>query len=296
MDTTFIRGIIPAMITPMTADEEPDEKGFQRNIDGLIETGVNGIFTVGTAGEFWALTVEEKKRIYEWTVQYTNKRVPVYVGTCANSTREAVQLSELAQAAGADCLSVLTPNYINPNQEQLFAHFAAIAKAVDIPILLYNLPARTGNTLSVDLVIRLAEKFENIVGMKDSSGDFANAMALIDRAPEGFHFVMGNDAMILPAFMLGAAAAIAATANVAPEIAAGIYENVLKGDVDKAMDFQQRLTPLRSAFTLGTHPAMLKAGAEMVGYAGGPPRAPVSQLSEAERQTLKNILIEIGKL
>ena len=119
MDTTFIRGIIPAMITPMTADEEPDEKGFQRIIDGLIDAGVHGIFTVGTAGEFWALTVEEKKRVYRWSVQMTGKRVPVYVGTCANSTREAVALSVAAQEAGADCLSVLTPNYINPSQDRI---------------------------------------------------------------------------------------------------------------------------------------------------------------------------------
>lgn len=296
MDTTFIRGIIPAMITPMTEDEELDEKGFQRIIDGLIDAGVHGIFTVGTAGEFWALTVEEKKRVYEWTVQMTDKRVPVYVGTCANSTRETVQLSELAQEAGADCLSVLTPNYINPSQDQLFDHFSAVAKAVDIPILLYNLPARTGNTISVDLVVRLAESFENIVGIKDSSGNFANGMAMIDSTPEGFCFVMGNDAMILPALIQGAVAAIAATANVAPEIAAGIYENFLKGDIETAKDFQRRLTPLRHGFTLGTHPAMLKAGAEMVGYAGGPPRAPVSKLSESERQKLAEMLKGIGKI
>lgn len=294
MNTTFIRGIIPAMVTPMTPDEEPDEKGFQRIIDGLIDAGVHGIFTVGTAGEFWALTVEEKKRIYEWTVRMTGKRVPVYLGTCANSTREAVALSEAAQAAGADCLSVLTPNYITPSQDQLFAHFAAVAKAVTIPVLLYNLPARTGNTISVDLVKRLADSFENIVGIKDSSGNFANAMAMMDGTPEHFRFVMGNDAMILPALMQGAAAAIAATANVAPEIAVGIYEAFLKGDMEAAKAFQRRLTPLRHAFTLGTHPAMLKAGAEMAGYAGGPPRAPVSPLTSSEREKLKGILSGIG--
>ncbi len=296
MDTTFIRGIIPAMITPMTADEELDEEGFQRIIDGLVEAGVHGIFTVGTAGEFWALTVEEKKRVFDWTVQMTGKRVPVYVGTCANTTREAVKLSELAQEAGVDCLSVLTPNYINPSQDQLFTYFAAVAKAVDIPILLYNLPARTGNTISVDLVKRLVESFDNIVGIKDSSGNFANAMALMDSTPDDFRFVMGNDAMILPALMQGASAAIAATANVAPEIAVGIYENFLAGDLDSAKDHQRRLTPLRHAFTLGTHPAMLKAGAEMVGYAGGPPRAPVSRLSESEKEKLKEILSGIGRL
>ena len=296
MDATFIRGIIPAMITPMTEDEELDEKGFQKIIDGLIAAGVHGIFTVGTAGEFWALTMEEKKRIYQWSAEFVNKRVPVYVGTCANSTREAVRLSEMAQEAGVDCLSVLTPSYISPNEEQMFSHYAAIARSIDLPILLYNLPARTGNALSVNLVVRLAESFENVVGIKDSSGDFSNAMAYLFQAPQGFCFVMGNDALIYPAFMQGASGAIAATANVAPEIAVGIYESILKGDLESAKDFQKRLTPVRRAFTLGTHPAMLKAGAEMVGYAGGPPRAPVSSLNSSQREQLKEMLIEIGKL
>jgi 4-hydroxy-tetrahydrodipicolinate synthase len=225
-----------------------------------------------------------------------NKRVPTYAGTCANSTREAVRLSELAQDAGVDCISVLTPNYISPNEAEMYAHYAAIASAVDLPILLYNLPARTGNVLSVNLVVRLAESFENIVGIKDSSGDFSNAMTYLFQAPQGFRFVMGNDALIYPAFIQGASGAIAATANVAPEIAVGIYENILKGDLDGAKDFQKRLTPLRQAFTLGTHPAMLKAGAEMVGYAGGPPRAPVSRLDSSQREQLRKMLIDIGKL
>jgi 4-hydroxy-tetrahydrodipicolinate synthase len=284
------------MITPMTEDEEPDEKGFQVIIDGLITAGVHGIFTVGTAGEFWALSMEEKKRIYQWTTEFVNKRVPTYVGTCANSTREAVRLSEMAQEAGVDCISVLTPNYISPNEDEMYSHYAAIAGAVDIPILLYNLPARTGNVLSVNLVVRLAESFDNVVGVKDSSGDFSNAMTYLFQAPQGFRFVMGNDALIYPAFMQGAAGAIAATANVAPEIAVGIYENILKGDLESAKDDQKRLTPLRHAFTLGTHPAMLKAGAEMVGYAGGPPRAPVSGLDSSQREQLKKMLMDIGKL
>ncbi|MBW1961270.1 MAG: 4-hydroxy-tetrahydrodipicolinate synthase [Deltaproteobacteria bacterium] len=296
MEAQFVRGIIPAIITPMTEDEELDERGFQKLVDALIEAGVHGIFSVGTAGEFWALSVEEKKRVYHWTVAYVDRRVPVYVGTCANSTREAVRLSELAQQAGADCISVLTPSYIKPNEEEMFNHYAAIARSVDIPILLYNLPARTGNSLSVGLVMRLVETFDNIVGIKDSSGDFSNALAYLFQAPQGFRFVMGNDALIFPALLQGAAAAIVATANVAPEIAVGIYENFVKGDLDVAKEFQKRLTPIRRAFTLGTHPAMLKAGAEMVGFAGGPPRAPVGPLSASQREQLKEMLVEIGKL
>lgn len=293
MRSTFIRGIIPAIITPMTPKEDLDQKGLEKLINGLIRSGVHGIFAVGTAGEFWALTLEEKGIVYERTVQITQKRVPVYLGTCANSTREAVLLSGLAQKAGADCVSILTPSYIHLTQEQLYTHYMEIAHAVDIPILLYNLPARTGNTLSVDLVVRLAKSTDNIVGIKDSSADFTYALEVMERTPDGFRFLMGNDAMILPALIHGAVGAIAATANVVPHIAVAIYEQFLAENLEAAKGHQQRLASLRKAFTLGTHPAMLKAGADMVGYAGGPPRAPVSPLTPSERRHLQNILERI---
>lgn len=294
MDARFIRGIIPAMVTPMAQDESVDEKGLKRLIDFLIRAGVHGIFAVGTAGEFWALSVEEKKRVFECTVAFTEGRAPVYLGTSANSTREAVQLSEMAQKAGADCLSVLTPCFISPNQRELFDHFSAIARSVDVPILLYDLPSRTGNALTVDTVVRLAEAHDNIVGIKDSTGDFTQSLEYLRRAPEGFRVVLGRDTLIYAGFTQGAAAAIAASANVAPELGVGIYECFLKGDMAGARAFQDRLAPLRLAFALGTHPAMLKAGADMVGAAGGPPRKPVLPLSETEREKLRGVLREIG--
>lgn len=296
MDAQFIRGIIPAMVTPMAQDETLDERGLKRLIDFLIDAGVHGIFAVGTAGEFWALSAEEKKRVFEWTVALTDGRVPVYLGTGANSTREAIQLSELAQDAGADCLSVLTPCFISPNQRELFDHFGAIARSVDVPILLYDLPSRTGNALTVDTVVRLSEAHDNIVGIKDSTGDFTQSLEYLRRCPDGFRVIMGRDTLIYAGFTQGAAAAIAASANVAPKLSVGIYECFLKGDMVGARAFQERLAPLRLAFALGTHPAMLKAGADMVGAAGGPPRKPVAPLSEAEGEKLRGVLREIGVL
>ncbi len=296
MDASFVHGIIPAMITPMTSAEEIDENGLKRLIDFLIEAGVHGVFAAGTAGEFWAMSMEEKTRVYNWTVQFTNKRVPVYLGTCANSTREAVVLAELAQKAGADCLSILTPSFITPTQNELFDHFGAIAKSVDLPILLYDLPSRTGNALSVDTVVRLAESFDNIVGIKDSSGDFSQSLEYLRRTPDGFRVIMGRDTLICAGFEQGAAAAIAASANVAPKLSVGIYNCYLKGDRVGAKQFQDRLAPLRLAFSLGSHPAMLKAGADLVGAAGGPPRKPIRTLSAADLEKLKSVLKEIGVL
>lgn len=296
MNTDFIKGIIPAMITPMDNNEDLDVRGLKKLIDFLVGAGVHGVFAGGTAGEFWALDVDEKKRLFEETVQITAGRVPVYLGTSANSTREAIFLSKLAQKAGADCLSVLTPSFITPSQQELFNHFAEVARSVDVPILLYDLPSRTGNGFAVDTVVRLAEDYENIVGIKDSTGDFTQSLEYLRRTPDDFRVVMGRDTLIYSGFVQGASAAIAASANVAPQLSVGIYESLLKGEKEQALDFQYRLAPLRLAFSLGSHPAMLKAGADLVGAAGGPPRKPINPLSDQDRGTLKQVLKEIGVL
>jgi 4-hydroxy-tetrahydrodipicolinate synthase len=296
MDAEFIRGIIPAMVTPMTAVEDLDERGLERLIDFLVGKGVHGVFTLGTAGESWALSREEKERIFQWTVAYTNGRVPVYLGTSANSTREGVELAVSAEAAGADCLSVLTPYFTTPNPKEMADHYREIARAVEIPILLYDLPSRTGNSLSVDLVMELYSEHENIVGLKDSSGDFTKALEYLRRAPEGFRMIMGRDTLIYAALMHGAAGAIAASANVAPELGVAIFEKYESGDLEGSLAAQKALAPLRLAFGLGTHPAMLKAGAELMGLAAGPPRRPVSPLSESELDILRSVLVEMGKL
>lgn len=296
MDASFIRGVIPALVTPMTDDEALDREGLVKLIDGTIDSGVHGVFTVGTAGEFWALSFEEKQRIYEWTVEAAGGRVPAYVGTSANSTEEAIALSRAGQAAGADCLSILTPSFTTPTQEELFNHYAEIATSVTLPILLYNLPARTGNALEVETVRRLAADYGNIVGIKDSSGDFSQALEYINGMPDGFRFVMGRDTLIASGFEQGAVAAIAATANVAPDVGAAIFDAHSEGDLPEARRHQIRLAPLRSLFTLGTHPAMLKAGADLVGFAGGPPRRPAKRLSQDQVEILRAVLVEMGKL
>ena len=296
MGAEFIRGIIPAMVTPMTEDEELDERGLAHLIDQLIGQGVHGVFTLGTAGESWALSTEEKKQVFEWTVGYADGRVPVYLGTAANSTREAIELAIAAESAGADCLSVLTPYFINPDPKEMANHYGEIARSIGIPVLLYDLPSRTGNTLSVDLVMDLYSAHENIVGLKDSSGDLTKTLEYLRRAPNGFRMIMGRDTLIYAALMHGAAGAIAASANVAPELGVAIYEKFQCGDLEGALAAQKALAPLRLAFGLGTHPAMLKAGAELMGIAVGPPRGPVSRLSDSDRDSLKAVLVEMGKM
>lgn len=295
-NTEFICGIIPAVITPMTEDEELDERGLEVLLDHLIAAGVDGVFTIGTAGEFWALSVEEKRRVFEWTVGYTKGRVPVYVGTCANTTREAIRLAEIAQEVGVDCLSVLTPTFITPNAEEMFRHYQAVARAVDLPVLLYTNPDRTNNPLSVDLVVRLAEEVENVVGIKDSSGDLTLTTEYLRRTPDDFRVLMGRDTLIYAGLVHGASGAIAASANIAPELSVKVFDNYARGKFDEALAAQRRLAPLRLAFGLGTFPAMLKTGAELVGLPAGPPRAPVGRLTQKQRQQLRDVLVQMGKV
>ncbi len=285
-----IRGVIPALITPMTEAAELDVKGLARLVDIVIKAGVHGVFVGGTAGEAWALSFEEKRRVFEVAADAARRRVPVFAGAGANSTREAVRLAQVAAAAGADALSVVAPSFVAPNQDELFDHYREVAAAVEMPVLLYDIPDRTGNELSVDLVLRLANECDNIVGIKDSSGDFAKTMEFLRRQPNGFRYVMGNDNLILPALQQGAAAAIAATASVVPEVAVAIYERFVAGDIAGASASQRRLSPLRRAFSLGTHPAMLKAGCAIRYGLGGPPRAPVKPLDAQKCETLRKIL------
>jgi len=295
VDSSFVKGVIPALITPMNDDESLSKDGLKILINGVIAGGVHGVFTGGTAGEFWALSVDEKRQLFEWTVEFTDARVPVYVGTSANSTAEAIELAQIAERSKADCLSILTPAFITPSEDEMFSHYAEIAEATQLPILLYNLPARTGNALTVGLVDRLHRRFPNIVGVKDSSGNYEQAISYMRELPDDFKMIMGRDTLIHAALREGAAGAIAASANVSPDIASGIYEAHKSGDVERASDLQQRLVPLRDAFTLGTHPAMLKAGADLVGFSGGPPRRPVRALNGDQMTTLRHILASIGK-
>jgi 4-hydroxy-tetrahydrodipicolinate synthase len=294
--TDFISGIIPAMVTPMKADESIDEGGLEELIEYLVSAGVDGLFAVGTAGEFWALNPDEKERVFIRAVRSVAGRVPVYAGTTANTTAEAVDLACRAQGAGVDCLSVLTPSFIAPDDGQLYAYYRAIATAVEVPVLLYSNPDRTGNKLSVDLVVRLAEEVENIVGIKDSAGDMAQTAEYLRRTPDGFRVLMGRDTLIYAGLVHGAAGAIAASANIAPELSVGIFENFAWGDMEKALEYQNRLAPLRQAFGLGTFPAVLKAGVELLGLQAGPPRAPVGPLNAKQREALRRVLVQIGKL
>jgi 4-hydroxy-tetrahydrodipicolinate synthase len=268
---------------------------LRRLTNHLIKGGVHGLFPVGSQGEFYALTFGEKKRIIEVVVEETRGRVPVYAGTGAVTTREAITLTQMAEAAGVNAVSVITPYFIRPNEAELFEFYAAIAKATKLPVLLYNNPPRTGVNLSADFVVR-ASKIENIVGIKDSSGDLTLSSEYIRRTGENFSVLAGRDTLIYGTLCYGGKGAIAATANVAPKAVVEIYEAFQAGDWKRSLEAQFRLAPLRLAFDLGTFPVVIKEALNLIGIDAGVGIPPVGGMEPKAKEELKEILKNIGLL
>jgi len=286
-------GIIPAMVTPLTRDDQLNENALRKLTNYVIENGVHGVFAVGSQGEFWAFSEKEKQRVWEVVVEETNGRVPVYAGTAAVTTREAIALTRTAEKVGVDAVSVLTPYFVNPNPDELYEHYRAIAASTKLPVLLYTNPDRTGVKISAALLGRLAQ-VENIVGMKDSSGDLTLAQEYISATPPEFSLVMGRDTLIFSGLLTGAKGAIAATGNVVPALVVRIYDCWKEGDIEGARKAQEALAPLRLAFTWGTFPVVIKEALDLIGMEGGPSRAPVGPMSVTQRERLKNLLKDLG--
>jgi 4-hydroxy-tetrahydrodipicolinate synthase len=292
-----IAGIVPAMITPMNEDETVSEEGLRIIIDHVISGGVHGLFILGSQGESFALTLEEKKRVIATSVEASAGRVPVYVGTGMITTAQSVQMTKLAREMGADAVSVITPYFIRPSQKELIDHYRAIAEAGgDMPVLLYNNPMRTGVSIDVETVVTLAE-IDNVVGMKDSSADLIQTMNYIDATRNmDFSVMVGNDASIYATLLSGGTGAVAATANVAPALIVGLYDAVQSNDINKARESQYKLFPIRKAFTLGTFPLVVKEALNIMGLPAGPARLPIQPLSAEVKEELRGILSGAGLL
>jgi 4-hydroxy-tetrahydrodipicolinate synthase len=289
------KGIIPAMVTPVTPDGKINVEALRKLTRYLIDGGVHGLFPVGSQGEFYALTFEEKKRVIEVVVEETQGRVPVYAGTGAVTTRDAIALTKMAEEAGVSAVSILTPFFIKPNEEELFEHYAAIAKTTHLPILLYNNPQRTGVNISAEFVAR-ASRVENIVGIKDSSGDLTLTSEYIRRTGGTFSVLAGRDTLIYGTLCYGGKGAIAATANVAPKVIVEIYEAFQKGDLKRSLEAQFRLAPLRLAFDLGTFPVVIKEALNLIGIDAGVGVPPVGGITPKAKAELKEILKNMGLL
>lgn len=289
-----LKGIIPAMLTPFDKNEEINEKVTRQMVNRLIASGAHGIFSLGTNGEFFMMNFKEKLQLAQIIVEETNKRIPVFVGTGGNSTREVIELSKEMEAIGADVLSVITPFFDPPSQVELIKHYEKIAASTSLPIVLYNMPSRAGVSLAPATIEELA-KIPNIVGVKDSSGSFDNILKYIDRTKDSdFAVLSGADSLILPSLMAGGSGGIAATANMFPELVVSIYNYWEQGDLEKAQEAQNKLTAIRSASSMGTTPSVFKKAVELLGIPVGPPRSPVTELSEEKTKEL-GLILELYK-
>ncbi|MFO7917507.1 MAG: 4-hydroxy-tetrahydrodipicolinate synthase [Anaerolineae bacterium] len=291
-----IKGIVVPVVTPFNEDESLDESSLRQVVNYLLDNGVHGLFTSGSQGESFALTSGEKKRIMDIVIDENDGRAFVMAGTGAVTTKESIELTRYAEDAGMDAVSVITPYFIKPSDEELREHFLAIANAVEIPVLAYNNPGRTDVPLSAELMAAVANEAENFIGIKDSSGDLTNTMQYIAECPPTFRTFMGRDTLIYAALCYGCVGAVAASANVAPDLAVGIYEAYMAGDHELALERQRALAPLRYAFGLGSFPVVVKDAMELIGVPAGPCRAPIKSLEGEAREELVAVLRNLGKL
>ncbi|HEV3256300.1 MAG TPA: 4-hydroxy-tetrahydrodipicolinate synthase [Gemmataceae bacterium] len=289
-----IHGIIPPVATPMQANEDLDLPRLEWFLDHLIHAGVHGVFVLGTNSEFYALDEREKQEVMATAVAHVRGRVPVFAGTGAETTREAVRLTKMAERERVDGVSVITPYFVNPTQQEIADHYRRIAESTSLPVLLYNNPSTCGGVrIEADTVARLAQ-VPNILAVKDSSGDLQNTNEYLRVVPDRFAVLQGRDTLIYPSLVCGARGAVPATANIAPALCVEIYEAFRRGDQAAALAAQRRLSPVRLSLTLGTAPGGVKAALALLGRSLGPSRSPVAPLSPDKQQQMRTALEQAG--
>lgn len=296
MKPVEIKGIIPPVITPMDPrDESVNIPALRDQIERQIAAGVHGIFPLGTNGEAYILDLREKEEVLEAAIDQARGRVPVYAGTGCISTRDTVYLSKRAQQLGADALSVITPSFAAASQEELYHHYRQVAERVDIPIILYNIPARTGNRLLPETVARLAREVDLIRGAKDSSGDLDNLKAYIQVTRDigkDFSVLAGNDGSILACLQAGGAGGVAGRANLWPRTIVSIYHHFVAGELEQAREAQDAILALQRVFRYGNPNTIIKKGVALLGYPVGDCRRPFHDLCDEGMAELRAVLAE----
>lgn len=294
MKNIELKGIIPPIITPMNEDESLNIPALRAQVNRQIENGAHGLFCFGTNGEGYILTADEKRQVLQAVVEETNGRVPVYAGSGCISTKETVKLSREAKEIGADALSIITPSFAAASQNELYDHFAAVAGTVELPIMLYNIPARAGNAIAPATVRRLAMDFPNVMGAKDSSGNFDNILQYIEQTNDkkGFSVLSGNDSLILWTLYAGGTGGVSGCANVYPKTMASIYNCFVEGKLEEARAHQDSIRSFRNCFKYGNPNTIVKTAVSLLGYNVGKCRAPFNQLPAEGIEALKQVLKE----
>jgi len=285
-------GVFPAMVTPFTEDNEIDTETLREDAQRLEKAGVDGLVPVGSTGESATLSHAEHVEVIEAVVDAVED-VPVIAGTGSNNTAEALDLSQQAADAGADALLLISPYYNNPEPEGMYQHYTAVADAVDIPQIVYNVPSRTGRNIAVETAVRLAEH-DNIRGYKAASGDLNRISEVVERTrEEDFAILSGDDGLTLPTLSVGGHGAISVVANVEPERTCAMVGAALEGDYAFARALHHELAPLTRQLFVETNPIPVKAAMEIRGYAPGRIRSPLTELSGEHREELATRLAEL---
>jgi 4-hydroxy-tetrahydrodipicolinate synthase len=284
----MFRGSMVALVTPFK-NGTVDDEGLRKLVEFQISNGTDVLCPCGTTGESATLSLEEHERVIQVTIEAAAGRVPVMAGTGSNNTEEAIRLSRHAKKAGAAGCLLITPYYNRPTQEGLYLHFQKVAGAVDSPVILYNVPGRTGVNMLPETIERLA-KIPTIVGIKEASGSLEQVSQIINRCGEDFDVISGDDANTLPMMAVGGAGAISVTANIAPRLCASMIRAVQAGDWKEARRLHHHLLPLHSAMFLQTNPIPVKTAIGMMGLVSGDVRLPLCSMPDELNAKLRGIL------
>ena len=290
-----LEGVYTALVTPMTSDGGLDEKALRRLVDFQIDGGVQGLVPVGTTGESPTLDGEECKRVIQIVVEQSRGRVPVIAGAGSNATAEAIEYSRDAKAVGAVATLQVAPYYNKPTSDGFLGHFRAIADAVDLPIVVYNIAGRTGKNIDNPTMLELA-RHRNIVAVKEASGDIPQVMDLILRKPAAFSVLSGDDNLVLPITALGGTGVISVASNLVPDRMVRFVNAMLKGDWAAARAMHYELLPLFKALFVETNPIPIKAAMAMKGLIVESYRLPMCPLAPKSRETLTSALREMRVL
>ena len=288
------QGTGTALVTPFKKDGSLDEKSLRRLVDFQIKNGVEALIPVGTTGESPTLTYKEHYRVFDIVIEQANGRAKIFAGTGSNNTEEAIEQSKHAKKAGADAALVVGPYYNKPSQEGYFQHYRAIADAVDMPIIVYNVPGRTGGNIEASTTLRLAAEIPSIMAVKEASGNMAQIMEIARNKPQGFSLLSGDDALTLPMMSVGGDGCISVVANETPKDFSDMVRFCLKGQWDKALAMHNKLLPLMNINFIEANPIPVKAAVAMMGMIEEVYRLPLVPIGDKNREKLKAVLKDLS--
>ena len=291
---TAIRGVYPVLITPMNEAQEVDWGGVKNNVNYLLDQGVAGMVINGSTGEFVSLSKKEKFQMVETVLKEVNGRIPVIVGTAAETTKETIEYTKQAEAHGADCALIINPYYMKPKENEIYFHYKEVSNNVNIPIMLYNNPFTSGVNLSTELMLQIGRECENVTHIKESSGEIGKVRDLARQGKGDFEVFCGAEELVMESYFVGATGWISVAGNIVPRLVTDMFNYFQTGEVEKAWEINDRILPLCSFLEgSGKYVQIVKRAMELTGQAGGPARYPRLGLSPEEDQKLKELLASL---